>query len=574
MMARPGRPGGGTFVSIAPDGRRTAYTAADNAIIAEAKRTGRRARIAPVHLGDGRVLRFEVQAGDETQTRGSSTGIIQINMDSDNIREIEWDPAQSPALPPGSPPSGLSIRPPPGITEGVPPYRRTAPVPRHRGVLVPQPEPEPEPDVLSEPEAAASGKAAAIGKSAMLLLAGTQGAAARQCEYACKGQFERGCRDEPLRVGTRVRVHPWGEGVYERFEQRRFSANLHHIRFGGGTKTEQVTLSKLRPQDWNVVELSAEHTVEVRASAQALHFFPGGNSSPRTLTSAADLMSPENRRAVEYIATSVMGSNTPDRSNVLSRLPGATVAELDALIEYLQSCPKIVHFPIESVLHLFVQDTHYRNQFETGSSRGTLSASRRQQWESTLFGNSYDNCVTPSSYTVRPKYGVVNVDHDALGCKVAKGTYGEAFLVLKHAEDRVTYSWGDSGGLSEVVGNTDGAARTSLAFGVWMCRLLSAMPDEDLKTIRGLANGQIQPGTARLSTYLEFQVHGPIRFAHDVASVMVPKRFRRDKAMVARVEQFSGQFGIAVAWVGADRVVHAHLAYHLRVISIQTGILN
>ena len=31
---------------------------------------------------------------------------------------------------PGSSPSGLSIRPPPGITEGVPPYRRTAPVPR------------------------------------------------------------------------------------------------------------------------------------------------------------------------------------------------------------------------------------------------------------------------------------------------------------------------------------------------------------------------------------------------------------------------------------------------------------
>ena len=73
------------------------------------------------------------------------------------------------------------------------------------------------------------------------------------------------------------------------------------------------------------------------------------------------------------------------------------------------------------MLGLFLQDTHYRNQFETNSSRGTLNATARQQWEKTLFGESY-NSAAPST---RPKYGVVNYDHDYLGCKRARTQYGK-----------------------------------------------------------------------------------------------------------------------------------------------------
>ena len=128
------------------------------------------------------------------------------------------------------------------------------------------------------------------------------------------------------------------------------------------------------------------------------------------------------------------------------------------------------------VLGLFLQDTHYRNQFETSTSRGTLNATARQQWEATLFGDAYKSAA-PST---RPKYGVVNYDHDYLGCKRARTQYGkptisdlyprerlqpgrsgdarwatgEAFLVLQNVEDRVTFSWGDSGNLA----NAHGAA--------------------------------------------------------------------------------------------------------------------
>ena len=39
--------------------------------------------------------------------------------------------------------------------------------------------------------------------------------------------------------------------------------------------------------------------------------------------------------------------------------------------------PLVVHFYAETTLPLLLRDTHYRNQFETGSSGGTLDAYSR-----------------------------------------------------------------------------------------------------------------------------------------------------------------------------------------------------
>ena len=51
--------------------------------------------------------------------------------------------------------------------------------------------------------------------------------------------------------------------MYERFEEARFGANNHYIRFdSGGTK--KVALKKLRPQDWAVLALPAEHVQKLK----------------------------------------------------------------------------------------------------------------------------------------------------------------------------------------------------------------------------------------------------------------------------------------------------------------------
>jgi len=61
-------------------------------------------------------------------------------------------------------------------------------------------------------------------------------ATARQCARA----------DRALLPGTRLRVEPYGEGIYERWEPRAVGGNRHFIRFrrGDGAAAEPVTLQR------------------------------------------------------------------------------------------------------------------------------------------------------------------------------------------------------------------------------------------------------------------------------------------------------------------------------------------
>lgn len=56
-----------------------------------------------------------------------------------------------------------------------------------------------------------------------------------------------------------------------------------------------------------------------------------------------------------------------------------------------------------------IKDTHYRSQFETNTSSGSLGAGLRDSWEKNLFGDAY---LSP---TVKPfdkvKYGVLNTTY-------------------------------------------------------------------------------------------------------------------------------------------------------------------
>ena len=51
----------------------------------------------------------------------------------------------------------------------------------------------------------------------------------------------------------------------------------------------------------------------------------------------------------------------------------------------------VVHVHADTVLEYLAKDTHYRNQFETGTSCGALSLDLRENWERNLFGDAYDD---------------------------------------------------------------------------------------------------------------------------------------------------------------------------------------
>jgi hypothetical protein len=77
-----------SYVHVAPDGTRADFPAVDCALIAAARQRGDdRVRITDVQLPNGKTLRFEVQFGALSQGYGS--GMVQVNLDSGNVRTVE-----------------------------------------------------------------------------------------------------------------------------------------------------------------------------------------------------------------------------------------------------------------------------------------------------------------------------------------------------------------------------------------------------------------------------------------------------------------------------------------------------
>ena len=85
--------------------------------------------------------------------------------------------------------------------------------------------------------------------------------------------------------------------MYERFERNTFGANNHYIRFdSGGTKT--VALKKLRPQDWAVLTVPAEHAVEIAKKLKRLEEWKPGAAKQAA-------KQPERERDAEAAGTKV-----------------------------------------------------------------------------------------------------------------------------------------------------------------------------------------------------------------------------------------------------------------------------
>lgn len=77
-------------------------------------------------------------------------------------------------------------------------------------------------------------------------------------------------------------------------------------------------------------------------------------------------------------------------------------------------------------MEFFIKDTHYRNQFETGKSSGSLSRQSRIEWENRMFDKRYSSATDHE----RVKYGVINFTNDPKGVNCALG-YGQSYFLLK-----------------------------------------------------------------------------------------------------------------------------------------------
>jgi len=171
-----------------------------------------------------------------------------------------------------------------------------------------------------------------------------------------------------------------------------------------------------------------------------------------------------------------------------------------------ESAPTIVHINLEKYAGLLSKDTHYRSQFETFTSGGTLDQRKRTSWEHRLFGGAYAKACAFE----RVKYGALNVVNDPGGVRACR-QYGSSYLLLRHARLRCTFSATDSATLSI----------DDLATVDYHAHVLERYTDEELTQVLRVGNRHtLGMDSHVLRTYKEAQIHGEVRLDEHIELIM------------------------------------------------------
>lgn len=73
---------------------------------------------------------------------------------------------------------------------------------------------------------------------------------------------------------------------------------------------------------------------------------------------------------------------------------GYSIEDLNNLQFYIENyAPIIIHCHVSKHMQFFIKDTHYRSQFETNKSSGSLSRSSRINWEDRMFDKKYSKAT-------------------------------------------------------------------------------------------------------------------------------------------------------------------------------------
>eukprot|EP00929_Paragymnodinium_shiwhaense_P044839 TRINITY_DN22993_c0_g1_i1.p1 TRINITY_DN22993_c0_g1~~TRINITY_DN22993_c0_g1_i1.p1 ORF type:complete len:660 (+),score=227.94 TRINITY_DN22993_c0_g1_i1:55-2034(+) len=192
--------------------------------------------------------------------------------------------------------------------------------------------------------------------------------------------------------------------------------------------------------------------------------------------------------------------------------------------------PIIVHFWWDRMAQFLDGDTHYRSQFETGSSCGLNNRKVREKWEHSLFQGAYDGCKDFE----RPKYGVLNVHNDYRGVVRAK-QYGDCYMVLKNVRLRTTFSPEDSANLK--------AER--LACLDFYAHVLDEYTNDELQeTLKVATTGRLGKSDTisdRGLKYKEAQFHGEVAFLKHVDRIVLPReKYEGQEDYIRRVCEKQG----------------------------------
>jgi len=205
---------------------------------------------------------------------------------------------------------------------------------------------------------------------------------------------------------------------------------------------------------------------------------------------------------------------------------GYTKNDINKTIEYITKIPAIIHVNLYNIIDFLLDDTHYRNLFETKTSGGCDSQSVRFDDEQRIFKNIYDKS---ESYE-KVKYGVLNIFNDQNGVKSAD-QYGDSYLQLKETvKHRISFVNGDS---------TIEQRLCSVDFPE---EILYYVNNELFKYIVNRAKGEKMYISSHehiyLGHYIEMQIHGPVELGKDIEFLAVNKKHIDDNEIMEKIQKF------------------------------------
>lgn len=204
-------------------------------------------------------------------------------------------------------------------------------------------------------------------------------------------------------------------------------------------------------------------------------------------------------------------------------------------------CPIVIHLDLDNILTHMESDTHYRNQFETGTGGGTKNIETRSQWEHALFGGCYDT----SEPVDRTKYGVLNVMNDHRGVMNCN-RYGDSFVVMKDVRLRTTFAPCDSSGCDA----------EKLAVLDYYAHVLHEFDDRELAETIKVANAKDasfvgDSCSLDFCNYKEAQYHGEVRFDSHIERLVAHERHRTEED-ATRIEEVAKKWGWSFSWMDEE----------------------
>ena len=227
-------------------------------------------------------------------------------------------------------------------------------------------------------------------------------------------------------------------------------------------------------------------------------------------------MNPLQEKAIRYINKKAKVYSKGVKDLLLLKVInlGYTKKDYKDLRKYFADLDAVVHCSAAN-FKFYNNDKFYKSTFEIRSPNYPA----RENWENNLFDNIYDKCDPRD----RVKYGVINILNSKKGVASAHD-YGRCYLKLKKSvRNRLSFVHGDSCAMQYHIANYK-----------YFDHILYYLTDAVLTNI--LENFRKGVCPEIYYPYIEFQIHGDLRFDRDVEEVVVPNNTINNSDILKFVE--------------------------------------